>query len=184
VAVALAGTLGLGVAFAQSVRETAPTVATSGQPSTPLLDAAPTADREIGGENAEPLPPAVPQAAEARADASAAHRYPTPVARLEQRFRNESRDPTTAVILETEILNRIASTPNPALLGVDVECHATICRVRMVGQPSLRPAAADPPARNNLLDGFKAYPVGPRPAANAAGIIATEWLFERQAEPN
>ena len=97
---------------------------------------------------------------------------------IAERFRGEPRDPTSAVSLEREILDRFAAITGLAVTTLDVTCRTTTCRVRMVEQPGaeLQPLQG-PGGFQNIVEGFGT--VVSTVSENADGSTVFEWLLAR-----
>jgi hypothetical protein len=96
------------------------------------------------------------------------------------RFRSEPRDPTSAVSLEREILDRFSALTGLAVTTLDITCKTTTCRVRMVEQPGVEfQPLQGPGGFQNIVDGFGTV-VSTLSESND-GATTFEWLLARDS---
>jgi len=96
------------------------------------------------------------------------------------RFRSEPRDPTSAVSLEREILDRFSALTGLAVTTLDVTCKTTTCRVRMVEQPGVEfQPLQGPGGFQNIVDGFGT--VVSTLSESDDGATTFEWLLARDS---
>jgi hypothetical protein len=211
-AIAAAGAVALGIVYVARERTApAPNEAGEAAPlpSASPPAAPPPVATEAGGRAAASGAPATPSGAQPRSTAniepSAAaspttapvvdQREPQPEVlgehddefaneylRVAERFRSEPRDPTSAVSLEREILDRFAAITGLAVTTLDVTCRTTTCQVRMVEQPGAEfQPLPGPGGFENLVEGFGT--VVSTVTEGDDGRAVFEWLLARDPPP-
>jgi hypothetical protein len=150
---------------------------------------APQADPRTGSAGAR-LPVATPRVPASLADAAeeppslasdtdpaaphdSGEEFATSYLRLYAKFKDEPRDPTASVAMESELLSTIAQQPRLALTSLEVECRTSICRVRLVGPDVLNESLSIP------FGGFQSV-VGSTDRGSDGSLVA-ELLLARDA---
>jgi hypothetical protein len=149
------------------------------EPTPPGAQPPPSADPP---RPTEPRPAAADDPLEPPLELSGEHGddFATSYLRVADRFRNEPRDPTAAVVLEREILDRFAAMPGLELTALEVECRTTTCRVRMVERPGAEfREVGGSGGFQTIGDGFGVFVGTTREAADGSTVF--EWLLSRDA---
>jgi hypothetical protein len=200
-----AAVVGLGIAYltlshvttdTSEPDETAPVSAppatppAGGSATPPAAPATPSVERQQPAENIAPpvtAPPtnaAIDDRAEPPPEILGEHddEFATTYLQISERFRTEPRDPTSAVSLERQILDRFASITGLAVTTLDVSCKTTTCRVRMVEQPGAEFQQLPGPAGfQNIVEGFGT--VVSNLSETDDGSTVFEWLLARDPPP-
>ena len=201
-AIAIAAAIGAGLATAYLERERAatpapapldadvparatlaPGVTTESSPAD--APPAPSVATPRSGAPTEPAELAPPLAADdsvdPRSELAVEHDgdFATSYLRVAERFRDEPRDPTAAVALEREILDRFAAMTGLELTTLDVECRTTTCRVRMIERPGSEFREVGGPGFQSIGQGFGATVGTTRVLEDGSTIF--EWLLARDA---
>lgn len=205
-AIAIAALVGAGLATAYFAREraatapdtpdsgVAPNIApsivpdTAARPETPVAERRPSVarppPRDEPAHPAEPPPVGASDGSlhEGRPDFPEEHGddYANSYLRVAERFRGEPRDPTAAVALERDILDRFAAMPGLELTTLEVECRTTTCRVRMVERPGEEFREHGGSGFQSVVQGFGVAVSTMREAQDGSTIF--EWLLARDAE--
>jgi hypothetical protein len=203
-AIAMAAALGAGLATAYLARErvttvssrrdeVAPAPATTPLPAPGAASGAPprAESTPFGGEDPRSASDLAPAATPPTATGAGDRREPgaqvfgehdddfaNRYVQVAERFRGERRDPTAALPLEREILDRFAALTGLEVTTLDVECRSTTCRVRMAERPreESRPLQG-PGGFQNLVTGFGTVVSTVSEAEDGSTVF--EWLLAR-----
>jgi hypothetical protein len=209
-AAAIVVTVGVGFAIAYAAHERAPSVASrpdaaaAAPPATPVPPPASDASTPPdpgplvaeGRRPADALPAAIAPILDAddrreppidrapQAEVLGEHddEFVNRYLEIAERFRGEPRNPTAAVSLEREILDRFAALTGLAVTTLDVTCRTTTCRIRMVEQPGAEfQPLKGPGSFQNLVEGFGTVVSHVTEADDGSAVF--EWLLARDPPP-